>query len=1080
MLLTRPLAAGLRWARRRRQLRDAANRMERARRAGLVDRQRTAGSYPRLRTRPGAALERGELGRAFVSIVTRSRIPFAEVLAESLARHHPEAQYHVFVTDAVDGEAVAVAGARARPAADLEVPHFAYLALALEAHHLCYVLKPFALDRLLGVAGYPQAIYLDVDVDVLAPLISVTNELEDADLVVTPHRLYVRPPWARAEHPPLAAIAVMGSLNGGIVGARAAAATREFLATWGDEITAPPALRAADPERLEQQVLSLAPSLMPSCRLLRDPAVNVAYWNLDERALGWGAGGNVSSASVLAKGEPLVAFHFSGYDPRRPERLSSFAPDSLLALHAPAAVLAADYQRRLDSRGAAAALGREYGFAMLPSGLRVDQRLRLAFRWHAEDLFGGEDPWSTAGEEAAMRRLFRPSSVAATLQPPLFEVLRRERPDLAPQWPAADLEPRELLPWLGAGGLDALGWRELFARYAPLRLRHDRIDEVLDGVESVVRPGEALADPLGVDRPELVRRLKASGKAALADQIATFTLEVFATSPISAALQIWMSREDLQLAFPDPTDVDAGAFESWLVLDGGPQHGLDGRALGAAWQERSRGRSLARIHCCLLRRGELASRHPLGLAGVEREPFARDLLRYARAHSEFDADDVLFYLFSSARWPAKGLAFARELPENRRESAGGVGTPATRVVVDSREGEAGEPPDVEPGQPAKACAVNVFGYFRSPTGLGVSTEGVVEALSRAGLEVRRNLLSNERIERDLTFADVADQYSDEASADLWLSYPHYHEDLLARHPRRDARTLKAVLLAWEQSQGHPRWKKTLAGFQRLAAVSSFSARSIESVVERPVMVVPNVVDVERLPPSPGKRAVRLDPERTSFLFCFDIASSFERKNPLAVIAAYERAFPRGAPVELVLKASGAEGEWHSGSRRRLEERAAACALPVRLRYDQLGRRQALELIAAADVYVSLHRSEGFGLTLAEAMAYGKPVVATGYSGNLDFMTEANAYLVEAREVEISWSEGPFRSGSVWGEPSIEDAARKLRMVVENPSEAARRGSAARQSIRAHCSPERAGGRLLELLGLARADRGGGRGQTGID
>jgi glycosyltransferase involved in cell wall biosynthesis len=106
----------------------------------------------------------------------------------------------------------------------------------------------------------------------------------------------------------------------------------------------------------------------------------------------------------------------------------------------------------------------------------------------------------------------------------------------------------------------------------------------------------------------------------------------------------------------------------------------------------------------------------------------------------------------------------------------------------------------------------------------------------------------------------------------------------------------------------------------------------------------------------------------------------------------------------------------------------------------------LRLIAQADCYVSLHRSEGFGYTMAEAMYYGVPVIASGYSGNLEYMTEVNSLLVPCREVFVKNAEGPFQHGSVWGEPDVDAAAAFMREVVERPDEALARGERGRQSV----------------------------------
>ncbi len=118
-------------------------------------------------------------------------------------------------------------------------------------------------------------------------------------------------------------------------------------------------------------------------------------------------------------------------------------------------------------------------------------------------------------------------------------------------------------------------------------------------------------------------------------------------------------------------------------------------------------------------------------------------------------------------------------------------------------------------------------------------------------------------------------------------------------------------------------------------------------------------------------------------------------------------------------------------------------------------------VAACDCYVSLHRAEGFGLTMAEAMYLDRPVIATGYSGNLDFMTADNSYLVDHTLVDIGQGSDPYPADGQWAEPDVEHAARLMREVFEHPEQAAERGRAGGRDIRRTHSAQ-AAGEILRL------------------
>lgn len=121
------------------------------------------------------------------------------------------------------------------------------------------------------------------------------------------------------------------------------------------------------------------------------------------------------------------------------------------------------------------------------------------------------------------------------------------------------------------------------------------------------------------------------------------------------------------------------------------------------------------------------------------------------------------------------------------------------------------------------------------------------------------------------------------------------------------------------------------------------------------------------------------------------------------------------------------------------------------------------MIYNCDCYVSLHRSEGFGLTMAEAMFYGKPVIATPYSGNMDFMNVGNSFMVKFKLMSTDQNYGPYPKGSVWANPDVENAASLMRYVFDNPKIAQQVGETAASTIKSILSPQAIGGKIKERL-----------------
>jgi glycosyltransferase involved in cell wall biosynthesis len=221
-------------------------------------------------------------------------------------------------------------------------------------------------------------------------------------------------------------------------------------------------------------------------------------------------------------------------------------------------------------------------------------------------------------------------------------------------------------------------------------------------------------------------------------------------------------------------------------------------------------------------------------------------------------------------------------------------------------------------------------------------------------------------------------------------------------------------------------------------------------VSRPVHVFPVPV-VRPRAEVVARRDFGLPDGRFAFVFSFNFWSVFERKNPLGLIDAFTRAFAEDEGPILVIKSAG--GGSHREQLRRLRS-AADRRRDVFVLERGLPAGRHHGLVAACDAYASLHRAEGFGLTIAEAMALGKPAVATGYSGNLEFMTGANSYLVASTPVPVPAGLEPYAAGGVWAEPDLDDAAAMLRRVVDRPDEADARAGVA--------SSDFAAGRSLDV------------------
>ncbi|MGZ8969766.1 MAG: glycosyltransferase family 4 protein [Telluria sp.] len=236
---------------------------------------------------------------------------------------------------------------------------------------------------------------------------------------------------------------------------------------------------------------------------------------------------------------------------------------------------------------------------------------------------------------------------------------------------------------------------------------------------------------------------------------------------------------------------------------------------------------------------------------------------------------------------------------------------------------------------------------------------------------------------------------------------------------------------------HEIWVSSQHTFDAVAPVSPVSVRLMPMAVEA------NHVE-QRTRASFG-----LTESATLFLFSFDLNSTTGRKNPAACVAAFLRAFPhreQANDVGLVIKVIGksfGEQSWHDLLEiQRRDPR-------IHLIHQTLPRSEMLALYRICDCFISLHRAEGFGRCIAEAMLLGRPVITTRYSGNLDFTNESNSFLVDQRMKRIGMDEYPFSRGQSWADPSVAAAAAQMRLVARDPVLAAgkaRRGQKKIQDV----------------------------------
>jgi glycosyltransferase involved in cell wall biosynthesis len=337
-------------------------------------------------------------------------------------------------------------------------------------------------------------------------------------------------------------------------------------------------------------------------------------------------------------------------------------------------------------------------------------------------------------------------------------------------------------------------------------------------------------------------------------------------------------------------------------------------------------------------------------------------------------------------------------------------------------------PDRPP--PSGKGSLAVAGYLTAGTGLGTATRRLIQGLQATGYDpatvdltgpLRQGSNGSQPASRPSRLPPGPGTLLVHVNGPMlpWALL------LLGRRAIRDKHVV--AIWNWELPILPNDWNRGFSACHTIWAPSRFTAETCTRPGGPPVLVCPNYVPVPD--PSPlGRDAFGLPTDAFVSLCVFDATSSLSRKNPLGAIAAHRLAFGDRRDRILLLKTHGttlAGPAWQQVTQ------AAAAAPNVRILDDSMARRDLWALMAASDAVLSLHRAEGFGFIIAEAMSLGRPVVATGWSGNMDFMAGPGTYAVPYTLVPAHDPQDTYAiPGAQWADPDLGAAAAMLAQLAE--------------------------------------------------
>jgi len=335
--------------------------------------------------------------------------------------------------------------------------------------------------------------------------------------------------------------------------------------------------------------------------------------------------------------------------------------------------------------------------------------------------------------------------------------------------------------------------------------------------------------------------------------------------------------------------------------------------------------------------------------------------------------------------------------------------------------------------------VNLVGYLKGQFGVAESARSFVWALKNAGIPHKLiNIESEGQVNNDNTFT----KFEEENQYPINLVVVNADQsDIFYNKVGQEffKNKYNIAVWAWELSSFPSQWLDSQKYFDEIWVLSNFVASSLAKSLSIPVVRMTCPVEIDETKLVRNRSKFGLMEDSFVFLFVFDFMSVFERKNPVALIDAFNKAFTENDKATLVIKTiNGFKFPTEFRMMKKLCNK-----INIKLIDDHLEKEELLSLIASSDCYVSLHRSEGMGLTIAEAMFAGKPVIATAFGGNTDFMNINNSFPVKYKLVELEKDYAAYKKGNIWADPDVEHAASLMRFVFENPNKAelvAKKGS----------------------------------------
>lgn len=1006
---------------------------------------------------------------AVFTIVSLNYGAFAKTLMSSLQNTHPDWDRHVLFVDRSENEdQLSSELFTAHMVETLPLPKKNEFLFRYGIMELNTAAKPYMFTHLRQL-GYEHIIYIDPDIYVFDRLVDVENLLnEGATAVVTPH---LTSPITDEKVPSELDIMRAGAYNLGFLALGNQAASDQFITWWEQKLEYGAVSDPAKGLFTDQKWVDLAPGMFGGFAILRDPGYNLAYWNIAQRPV------TFANQQWLVNDKPLRFFHYSGFDPLNPKPFSKHQDRLTLETIGQAKELALFYAEKVKEHGLVESRKQKYAFGQFSDGLAIPNCLRVLFRESADVRFqAGENPFESS-------HFFLHAEIDQL--PLILRAVWMEHQHLQRAFPDPLGANRiAYYHWFAEAGGVEIGIPEAFI--LPIRASLKELQQSVNQDPN----NKPLISQMENYRPSIwarglvfLHKRLTSGKLSHErltqyQQVTSFIdffqlgMQQFRISKWAHKIGLGISsnKDPLKIYLPYNTRTATSSFQQ-SRRHAAKFSGLYAEKNQHAWWVGRQARFIVKqavdtkiriqgiVHGSLLQtvNGQEDLKISIGWNELTRKEV---ILKSGNFDVEFNVEEqpqqwpATLHIIPSCSFVPKEL----NINEDTRRLSFQLSLLSFGDIPFFNASEQFQETNISQ---IATPGVNVIGYARSEHGVGQSLRQFTSALKAknmtyAVIDFNKNNLSrvqdlsseNEIVEEPVHEINVFHINADQMSE----AEMHLPSHFFSRY--------NIGFWHWELPE---MLDEHLSGFNMLNEIWVPTGFVQEAIAKRspiPVVRMPHAIHFE-VSPNANRAQFGLPENNFLFLMMYDFSSYQERKNPQATIDAFNLAFPNSEEkIGLVIKTQNAHH--HPKDAQALKDHLAN-RQDIYWINETLTRQEVYDLQSVCDSLVSLHRSEGYGLGPAEAMFLGKPVIATNWSGNTEFMRPQNSLPVDFSLIKITEDIGVYKAGQTWANPDIHHAAQLMKKVVNDEEFRNRIGMAARRTMIEEYSPEKIAVRIQQRL-----------------